>query len=169
MLLAAGVIITSIFVAPQASGLVAKLLQPVTRERWRRKRVLDRLQRLKYVQIKTHHGQKILVLTKLGKQVSQKISLNSIEIQRPRAWDRRWRILVFDFPELKRIERDILRDKIRQLGFREFQKSIWVLPWPCTDEINFIIELYSMQRYVGFWHVADGPEFARLRRKFLID
>lgn len=169
VLLAAGCLITSLFISPNASGALAKILQPLLTEKWRGKRVLQRLRRLKYVRIEKRDGQAFLVLTKLGKKISRRVGFERIEITRPKHWDKRWRILVFDIPERKRMERDILRAKIRQLGFREFQRSVWVLPWPCQQEIEYIIELYSLEYFVGFWEVVDGREFFRLRQKFAIE
>ena len=166
VLLAAGAIISSALVAPGASGAVAKLLKSLLDQPWRKRRVLHRLQRLRYVQIEDRAGQHVLTLTKLGRKISRNASLDNIEIQRPKHWDKQWRILVFDIPERKRLERDILRAKIRQLGFREFQRSVWVLPWPCRPEIQFITELYSLQHYLGFWEVPDGPEFLHFYQNF---
>lgn len=45
-------------------------------------------------------------------------------------WDGGWRMIFFDIPELHRRERDYLRQAIKRIGFKEFQKSIWVYPYP---------------------------------------
>jgi len=63
-------------------------------------------------------------------------------------WDGRWRIVVFDIPEKMRRSRDVLRDKLERLGFYELQKSVFVFPYQCEDEINFIIEYFNLRQYV---------------------
>src|SRR3989344_7150077 len=43
-------------------------------------------------------------------------------------WDGLWRLVVFDISEENRKLRDLLRRKLRSLGFAMFQKSVWVTP-----------------------------------------
>ena len=45
-----------------------------------------------------------------------------------RKWDKKWRIIFFDVPEKKRRYRDELRSMLKIIGFKEFQKSIWIYP-----------------------------------------
>lgn len=62
--------------------------------------------------------------------------------------DGKWRIVVFDIPEKKRHGRDALREKLCELGFYELQKSVLVFPYPCQDELDFLIEYFGLRRYV---------------------
>lgn len=43
-------------------------------------------------------------------------------------WDGKWRFIFFDIPEKKRKYRDELRKMLKAIGFKEFQKSIWIYP-----------------------------------------
>ena len=74
---------------------------------------------------------------------------NKMEIAQ-KVWDGKWRAVIFDVPEKFRWGRDSLRKKLRELGFRELQKSVFVFPYDCKDEIDFIIEFYKMRKYVRF-------------------
>lgn len=40
-------------------------------------------------------------------------------------WDGKWRVVIWDIPEKRRMARDLLRYKLKQLGFSQLQKSIW--------------------------------------------
>lgn len=54
-------------------------------------------------------------------------------------WDGKWRIVIWDIPEKRRLARDLLRYKLKQLGFERLQKSVWVCKKNCTEELrNFI-------------------------------
>ncbi len=44
--------------------------------------------------------------------------------------------------------RDALREKLKELGFYELQKSVFVFPYKSEDEIDFIIEFFEMRQYV---------------------
>jgi len=65
-------------------------------------------------------------------------------------WDGKWRMVVFDIPEKLRKGRDALRSKLRQLGFYELQKSVFVFPHACKDEVDFLIEFFGLRRYVRY-------------------
>ncbi len=56
-------------------------------------------------------------------------------------WDGGWRMVFFDIPEEKRKHRDYLRKILKLIGFYEFQRSIWVYPYPVPQFLkNFIFE-----------------------------
>src|SRR3990172_7215508 len=66
-----------------------------------------------------------LVLTKNGKQQAKALSLfgSSINFKKPKQWDGKWRIVLFDIPEKDRLFRDILREHLYALGFFKLQHS----------------------------------------------
>jgi len=94
-------------------------------------------------------GSFTFVLTDKGKIRAMNYHFEKMKIER-KDWDGKWRIVVFDIPEKIRRGRDILRDKLGRLGFFELQKSVFVFPYQCEDEINFIIEYFNLRRYVRF-------------------
>ena len=55
---------------------------------------------------------------------------------------------MFDVPELKTKVRDTFRMHLKNLEFHEFQKSVFVFPYPAGREIEFLIEFYNSRRYV---------------------
>ena len=59
-------------------------------------------------------------------------------------------MVIFDVPEYKRSGRDDLREKLKELGFYELQKSVWICPYNCKNQIDFIIELFGLREYVRF-------------------
>lgn len=65
-------------------------------------------------------------------------------------WDRKWRVVIFDIPEKLKIARDALRRKLKDLGFYEFQKSVFIFPYECKDEIDFVIEFFNLRKYVRY-------------------
>lgn len=65
-------------------------------------------------------------------------------------WDGKWRIIFFDIPEKKRKHRDYLRFIIRTIGFREFQKSIWVYPYNIPSFLEEILDEENIKKYTRF-------------------
>lgn len=66
------------------------------------------------------------------------------------AWDGYWRILFFDIPEKERKKRDILRNKLKELGFERYQLSTWICPYDYTEEIDLLLEEYEIRKYVHY-------------------
>ena len=77
-----------------------------------------------------------------------KFKLDEMIIKKPKRWDGKWRVVIFDIPEKFRLGRDYLRNKLKELGFYQMQKSAWVHPYPCGDEVDFIKELYEVRPFV---------------------
>ncbi|PJE69272.1 hypothetical protein COU96_00645 [Candidatus Shapirobacteria bacterium CG10_big_fil_rev_8_21_14_0_10_38_14] len=94
-------------------------------------------------------GSVTFVLTDKGKLKALTYRFEEMRIDK-KDWDGKWRILTFDVPEKVRWGRDALRDKIKKLGFYELQKSVFVYPYNCKDEIDFIIEFFNIRKYVRF-------------------
>jgi len=63
-------------------------------------------------------------------------------------WDKKWRIVIFDIPEKKRIARDHLRLYLKGLGFRMLQNSNWICPYGDFDEIQGFIKEERIEKYV---------------------
>lgn len=93
-------------------------------------------------------GSLTMVLTDKGKNKAITFNIDNMEIKRPKIWDKKWHMVIFDIPEKKRQARDVLRETIKRLGFCEFQKSVFVYPFPCQNEIDYIIEYFDIRPWV---------------------
>jgi len=90
-------------------------------------------------------------LTNKGAEKVREFSYDALEISKPEHWDKKWRILIFDIPTKPKIynqARNALRDKIKELGFYQMQKSVWVCPYECEEEILFVAELFQVQKHI---------------------
>lgn len=85
-----------------------------------------------------------------GKKQARKISLlgNSIKFKKPKRWDGRWRLVIFDIPEKNRNFRDILRNHLQALEFYKLQYSVFISPYPFEKQILELVKIYSAQSYV---------------------
>ena len=100
-------------------------------------------------------GTVTLVLTNSGKRTALTYNMDTMKIKKPKQWDEKWRMVIFDIPEkIKRI-RNSVREHLRQLEFYELQKSAFVHPFDCKDEIDYIIEFYGIRQHVRFV-IADS-------------
>lgn len=107
-----------------------------------------------------------VVITKKGKSCVRFFDIDDMVIKRPKHWDGKWRIVFFDIPEKKRRARNALREKLRDLGFYEMQKSVFAFPHECQDEINFIVALFEIKPYVQYAEVSRTTNELELRSFF---
>jgi DNA-binding PadR family transcriptional regulator len=110
---------------------------------------ISSLKKRKFIKIiKEKNGRVKVKLTNKGKKRILEISLDFIAIKKPKNWDGKWRIVTFDIPVAQNTARAALRGKMKKLGFKQFQKSVWIIPWECEDEILFVAEVFDVERYV---------------------
>ncbi|EKE16544.1 MAG: Transcriptional regulator, PaaX family [uncultured bacterium] len=119
--------------------------------------------------IKDKDGMIKVKLTNKGKKRLVEYSIGSLRIKKPKKWDGKWRVLIFDIPTEPKIyaqAREALRGKIKDLGFHQLQKSVWVYPYDCEDELLFVAEIYEVQRHIEVLTVEKLLHESELKRKF---
>ena len=130
-------------------------------------RAISSLYKSKLIDAKCNRdGTITLVLNDCGKKKALRFNLDNIEIKKPTIWDSKWRIVMFDVPERTRRLRDSLRFHFKEMGLMEFQKSVFVYPYPCEKEIEFIVEFYNARKYVRFIVADNIDNELHFRQKF---
>lgn len=116
--------------------------------------------------VEQKNGTTKIVLTEKGKLKTLEFKIDTIKIPKPLIWDKKWRMVMFDIPEKRRAERNILRNKLKDIGFKEIQKSVFLHPYPCFDEINFITEYYKLRNLVRFGEMINISNEEEFKLKF---
>jgi len=128
---------------------------------------LWRLKKSRLIILKQKGESKFVVeLTEKGRRRIKEFQLADLEIPIPKKWDGNWRIVIFDIPNKKNAGREALRLKIKGLGFYQLQKSVWVIPYACEKEIEFLVELFHLYPYVNLIEAVAIKNDAKLRRHF---
>lgn len=63
-------------------------------------------------------------------------------------WDGKWRLVIWDVPEKRRAARDLLRYKLKQLGFKKWQQSVWASKVNCTRLLRDFIKKVGIEDWV---------------------
>ncbi len=82
------------------------------------------------------------------------------------AWDGRWRIVFFDVPETKRPIRDYIRSVLKRLGFKEFQRSMWISPHKFPVALTRLFNDPQVRKYAKAITSSDIDYDDDLRRTF---
>lgn len=85
-----------------------------------------------------------VMLTDSGKDRALWLSMSLTEDK----WDGRWRIVIWDVPEKRRPIRDLLRKKLKELGFKHWQKSVWATKKNCTKPLRDFIKQVGIEDWV---------------------
>jgi DNA-binding MarR family transcriptional regulator len=106
--------------------------------------IFSRLRRNGYLDIREERRQIYISLTDEGKRMAGWLQIDALEIKRPKQWDRKWRIVIFDIAQVKKLYREAFRGKLKELGFVPLQKSVWLCPFECRDEVEVLREFFGL-------------------------
>lgn len=107
-----------------------------------------------------------ITLTEDGEKKALRYKIDELRITPPNTWDRKWRLVTFDIPDKKKNAREAMRQKLKELGFYRLQKSVFIYPYECTNEINFINEVFEIRPYVTLVEATKITNEAALKLKF---
>lgn len=111
---------------------------------------IKRMEKQKLVSWSEKDGELELTLTEKGKKKILKYNFDELKIKKTNRWDKKWRVVIFDIPEKERAARDIFRRKLKEMGFYQLQKSVFVSKYECEDEISFLSNSLEIARYVTY-------------------
>jgi DNA-binding transcriptional regulator PaaX len=126
-----------------------------------------RLRKQGFIIMEKRNRQLYISLTPEGKQKAGVFQIDKLRIQKPKHWDKKWRLLLFDIPEKRRVSREALRGKLKEFGFMQFQKSVWVHPYNCKAEMELLQEFFGLSRSEMQLIIAESLDGDReLRKEF---
>ncbi|MBP9748196.1 MAG: hypothetical protein KBD17_01040 [Candidatus Pacebacteria bacterium] len=112
------------------------------------------------------NGKTIVKITTKGWTRLKAFSIELIEIKKPTKWDGKWRMVMFDIPMRFTKGREALRYHLKDLDFFQFQKSAWIYPHPCEDEIIFIADFFGVGKFVEILTVDSISRDEKVKRYF---
>ncbi|MFH1656884.1 MAG: hypothetical protein ABH919_00215 [bacterium] len=102
------------------------------------------MRRKGYLDIQEKNKQIYISLTADGRKKADKYTIDNLEIQKQKHWDGKYRIIIFDIPDATRVKREAFRGKLKELGFHQLQKSVWVHLYDCQKEIKFLRDFFGL-------------------------
>lgn len=146
-LLASGVILSTVVLFPgiAALGPLIKEIQDKKERKewdkfnlWRLRQVIKRLERQKIVEIIND----AVKITEKGRRKILRFNINSMRIKRKT--DGKWRLIIYDIANLKKSQREVFREMLKSLKFLRLQKSVYMTPFTCDDEIEYLRQFFNI-------------------------
>lgn len=173
-LLLKGGYLLSCFVAPGMLRIAPDVLkeeQPEWEE-WKKfnktylTRSLKRLEKQKLITIRKDEEKAIIRITKLGEQKVLKYALDNFEIKKPKIWDGKWRLIIYDIPRKKEYFQSLFRKTIKKLGLYKLQHSVYLTPYPCEKEIKFLKAYFGLKNEVIYMVIEKLENDEAYRKHF---
>ncbi len=119
-----------------------------------RARKIRELQRKKLISFKElGDGRVEIKLAHKGKILVREYDLENLKFKKPKKWDGRWHVYSYDIPSSKKKASDAFRYKIKQIGLFKIQKSVWVFPYDCMSEIEFLTSVFEIDINSNIFHI----------------
>jgi len=131
----------------------------------RLKFLLKRLYQQKVVDFKDTNGQTIITLTEKGKKRVLSYQLEEIMIDKPPKWDGKWRVIIYDIRKERKILGDIFRRFLQRMQFLKLQKSVYITPYPCDEQIEFLRQYYGLGEEI-LYLIAQKIENEEVYKKY---
>lgn len=77
-------------------------------------------------------------LTKEGERILELWNINDYGLKKPKRWDGKWRMIIFDIPERKKKVRMKIPEIFTRAGLYRLQNSVWVYPYNCEDIMGLL-------------------------------
>ena len=135
-------------------------------DRQRARQAMKRLESKKLIRIFTRDNNEVVEITKAGKKKVLEYNLNDMKLKKPLKWDGWWRVVMFDIPQPKKRARDAVSRKIRELGMYPIQKSVFVSPYVCKNEIDFIGEFFGVREHIIYMKAKEIEGVGKLKEYF---
>lgn len=134
------------------------------------KRALYHLRQARLIEYVTErNGKTIVKITKKGESNLRAFAIDLMRIDKPKKWDKKWRLVMFDIPMRFTKGREALRFHLKELDFYQFQKSAWIYPYPCEDEAIFIADFYGLGKYVEILTVESILREEKFKKYFKLN
>ncbi len=95
--------------------------------------------------------------TAAGEKILERWRRADFKLIKPKRWDHKWRMVIFDIPERKKRTRDQVREILTAAGFKRLQNSVWIYPYDCEDIIGLLKTDYDIGKEM-LYIIADQIE-----------
>lgn len=112
-------------------------------DRYQLYHIVQRLKKKGWIETKKNEGKLMVKLTSQGR--------NQLAIEKAikkKDWDGYFRVVIFDIPEKHRKVRNVFRHRLKEWGFRNWQKSVWASKKDIAEPLRVFIKELGIEDWV---------------------
>lgn len=90
--------------------------------------------------------------------------MQEMKLNQSKKWDNKWRVVIYDISKKKKNSQEAFRRMLKQLQILKLQNSVYLTPFPCEDEINYLREYYNIGKEVILLtvdHIEDEEAYKK--------
>ncbi len=161
-LIAVGAVMGAFIIAPNI-GIIFKIFGAKSRKDQERiRQAIRRYKRRGLIQLKNG---KIMV-TADGNRLLSTYQARNLFFKKPQKWDGKWRMVMFDIPGKYENERKIVREQLKEFGFRTYQDSVFVSPYECEKIIKTLKNHLALDGYMRYVTVQSFDQEEKFKKLF---
>lgn len=173
-LLGIGVLLTASITLPGVGLVANEVMKTHRRKQWlESQKEWEKFNtwRLRWV-LKRMNSQKLVTISDDGiVSISQKgkerlLQYNIAAMQLKERIDGLWRLIVYDVANLKGQKRRIFQRMLMQLKFLQIQRSVYLTPFICDDEIEYLRQLFDLRDEVVLLKVSGIENVQEYKKYF---
>ncbi len=132
---------------------------------WRLRQIVKRMQNSNFVEIKEENGIQVVKITKRGKDKLLQFDIKKMQLDES-SWDGKWRLIVYDVRTSRRKNSEMFRQAITNLKLHKLQKSVYLTPFKCEDEIEYLRQVFEIGNEVLILTVRNLENEEAYRKYF---
>ena len=153
-------------VAPGCIKLLGYALRYQSQKRYYINKVVQLcINRVLLIRKKTSQGIQ-LRLTPRGQEILKLYEVEKLSIKKPKRWDKKFRVIIFDIKEKRRGIRNRLRLWLTHLGFVRLQQSVWVYPYECQEVVTLLKAHFHVGKDILYLTVESIENDKWIRERF---
>lgn len=90
------------------------------------------------------NNRQVYRISERGKARLLSYIMSELEVPSKPEWDGKWRIVIYDIGATSKDKQQSLRRFLKKMGFYQMQKSVYITPFNCQDEVSYL------KSYFGF-------------------
>jgi len=169
-ILATGALLSMAILAPNAPASLFASHKPWKKyKRNRLRQVIKRMADQELVGFREEGKETIVAISEKGKSKLLKFNFDEMKINDQEDWNGTWKIVYFDIPETKKLARELFRKKLKELRFYQLQKSVFITPYGCKDQIDFLRSILEIGDFVSYLETENIEQEEFLKSWFEVE
>ena len=134
-------------------------------QRWKYNQTVNYLKRDGNLEVIEKNNRLFLKLTRKGKMKTLLTKLAD-EFGTDQAWDKKWRLIMWDIPEISNTQRNRLRALVKRVGFYQLQKSVFITPFLIPKSAVEYLKESGLMKFIRILRVDKLEDDKYLKKHF---
>lgn len=126
-----------------------------TKDRQAFNKLIYYLKKNNFIKVKNLQGMNAVLITKKGEDKALRASFKIEGSKLKKRKDGKWIMIIFDIPQNRKKDRELLRAVLRNLGYKLFQQSVWVNPYDVSEKTEKSLQFYCLDKYVRIFLINE--------------